>query len=68
MEMWLVFHRICNTVSDVQHIPIYVEITKYPSPVAGSVCRPQNGSNFHQITGNFTLCSTAFSGYRQKHY
>ena len=70
IEMCLIFHRICNTVSALQHIPIYVEITKYPWPVAGSVCRPQNGtcSNFGQITGNLTLCSTTSSGYHQKHY
>ena len=36
METCLAFHRIRKIVSALQHIPIYIQITKYSSPVAGS--------------------------------
>ena len=37
MEKCLAFHSICKTVPALQHIPMYVQTTKYSSPVAGSV-------------------------------
>ena len=37
MEMCLAFHWICKTVPVLKHISICVQITKYSSPVYGSV-------------------------------
>ena len=37
MEKSSAFHCICKVVPALQHIPLYVQITKYFSPVAGNV-------------------------------
>ena len=54
MEKHFAFSRICKTVPALQQIPIYVQITKYSSPVVGRVF------SFHDyvifISSNVDLC------------
>ena len=56
IEECLAFYRICNNASALQHIPIYVQITKYSSPTACSV----------QDTWSGELSQSIFSWVRER--